>query len=281
MALQEGQNGVQPEHSGRLELTWTNKHLRLLANEQGGYTWVSPSDYRVAEVRLLHDDLEIGETRGIRSRAQHNLLIRGDALNALTSLCELPEFAREYVGKVKLVYLDPPFNTQQAFEHYDDALNALRSRPTHDVLGMHRPARPDDGNLRCADFVSRSICKKSFVRPRSYTRAVNWLAAYGFATDDTPARLGKPATLTVVLRDLDNDRRTYEFLPIEPAVPGEEQREAILRAMAGRFPDARWKTYNADKQIASFVGRQHLYIAIYEEHDVEVAPEERPTLFAI
>src|SRR5439155_8230418 len=42
--------------------------------------------------------------------------------NALTSLCELPEFAREYVGKVKLAYLDPPFNTQQAFEHYDDAL---------------------------------------------------------------------------------------------------------------------------------------------------------------
>ena len=56
------------------------------------------------------------------ARAKDNLLIRGDALNALTSLCELPEFAREYVGKVKLAYLDPPFNTQQAFEHYDDAL---------------------------------------------------------------------------------------------------------------------------------------------------------------
>ncbi|HZQ65690.1 MAG TPA: hypothetical protein VFA66_10735 [Gaiellaceae bacterium] len=81
-----------------------------------------PSDYRVAEVRLLHDVLEIGETHAERSRAKDNLLIRGDALNALTSLCELPEFAREYVGKVKLAYLDPPFNTQQAFEHYDDAL---------------------------------------------------------------------------------------------------------------------------------------------------------------
>ena len=34
----------------------------------------------------------------------------------------MPEFAREYVGKVKLAYLDPPFNTQQAFEQYDDAL---------------------------------------------------------------------------------------------------------------------------------------------------------------
>jgi len=110
------------EPSGRLELTWTNKHLRLLADREGGYQWVPPSDYRVAEVRLLHDVEEVGETRAERSRAKDNLLIVGDALNALTSLCELPEFAREYVGKVKLAYLDPPFNTQQAFEHYDDAL---------------------------------------------------------------------------------------------------------------------------------------------------------------
>jgi adenine-specific DNA-methyltransferase len=110
------------EHSGRLELTWTNKHLRLLANQEGGYTWVPPADYRVAEVRLLHDVEDVGETRGQRARAEDNLLIAGDALHALTSLCELPEFAREYVGKVKLAYLDPPFNTQQAFEHYDDAL---------------------------------------------------------------------------------------------------------------------------------------------------------------
>jgi adenine-specific DNA-methyltransferase len=34
----------------------------------------------------------------------------------------LPEFAREYASKVRLVYLDPPFNTRQAFGHYDDAL---------------------------------------------------------------------------------------------------------------------------------------------------------------
>jgi adenine-specific DNA-methyltransferase len=110
------------EPSGRLELTWTNKHLRLLADEDGGYTWVPPSDYRVAEVRLLHEIETVGETHGERRRAEDNLLIQGDALHALTSLCRLPEYAAEYVGKVKLAYLDPPFNTQQAFAHYDDAL---------------------------------------------------------------------------------------------------------------------------------------------------------------
>jgi adenine-specific DNA-methyltransferase len=111
-----------PTYEGRLELTWTNKPLRLLAHEDGSYEWVPPSDYRVAEVRLLHDAGAVGEVHADRDRAKDNLLIRGDALNALTSLIELPDFEREYVGKVKLAYLDPPFNTQQSFLHYDDAL---------------------------------------------------------------------------------------------------------------------------------------------------------------
>ena len=107
-------------YEGRLELTWTNKQLRLLAHEDGSYEWVNPSDYRVAEVRLLHGVASVGEVS--KTRATDNLLIRGDALNALTTLAQLPEFARQYLGKVGLVYIDPPFNTQQSFLQYDDAL---------------------------------------------------------------------------------------------------------------------------------------------------------------
>lgn len=113
---------VNEQYEGRLELTWTNKHLNLLAHEDGTYEWLPQSDYRVAEVRLLHDVDSVGEVGGDRERASDNLLIRGDALYGLTSLSNLPEFAHEYVGRVKLAYLDPPFNTQQAFAHYDDAL---------------------------------------------------------------------------------------------------------------------------------------------------------------
>ncbi|HEX3510356.1 MAG TPA: site-specific DNA-methyltransferase [Solirubrobacteraceae bacterium] len=108
------------DYEGRLELTWTNKHLRLLAHEDGSYEWVQPSDYRVAEVRLLHDAATVGDVGN--ERAADNLLIRGDALNALTSLGRLPEFAEQTLRKVQLAYLDPPFNTQQSFLHYDDAL---------------------------------------------------------------------------------------------------------------------------------------------------------------
>ena len=109
-----------PSYEGRLELTWTNKHLRLLAHDDGSYEWLDPSDYRVAEVRLLHDVAAVGVVG--RHRAADNLLIRGDALHALRSLTRLPEFAREHLGKIKLAYLDPPFNTQQSFLQYDDNL---------------------------------------------------------------------------------------------------------------------------------------------------------------
>jgi len=112
---------------------------------------------------------------------------------------------------------------------------------------------------------------------------VDWLTTYEVDTDERPWQLGEPATLTVILRDQDTDHRSHAFIPIEPTPPGDAQREAILRAMAGRFPDARWKTYNAEKQAASFVGKRHLYIVIYEEHQVAEAgaPVERPTLFAV
>lgn len=111
---------------------------------------------------------------------------------------------------------------------------------------------------------------------------MNWLAAYDIDTEESAAVLGEPATLTVIARGLDSDERSHAFIAIEPCRPGEEQREAILRAMAGRYPDARWKSYNPETQIASFVG-DHLYVVIYEEHDVDAErpPVERPTLFTV
>jgi adenine-specific DNA-methyltransferase len=58
----------------------------------------------------------LGEGLGEREDQFDNKLIFGDNLLALKAL------EQEYAGKVKCVYIDPPFNTQQAFEHYDDGL---------------------------------------------------------------------------------------------------------------------------------------------------------------
>ena len=109
-----------PRYEGRLELTWTNKDQCLLAQDDGTYEWLPISDYRVAEVRLLDEIAVVGKPA--KTKADDNLLIEGDALYALTSLLRLPELSKGFAGKVKLAYLDPPFNTQRSWLHYDDAL---------------------------------------------------------------------------------------------------------------------------------------------------------------
>lgn len=62
--------------------------------------------------RLLERDSSLSAGEG----ASGNMLIQGDNLEALKSL--LPY----YRGQVKCIYIDPPYNTRSAFEHYDDNL---------------------------------------------------------------------------------------------------------------------------------------------------------------
>ncbi|MPZ91865.1 MAG: site-specific DNA-methyltransferase [Actinobacteria bacterium] len=109
-----GVAGIPP-----VELHWKNKSLRLIAGDDDRYEWVEPSDYRVSEVRLLHKQSSIEA----RDSAEENLLIRGDALQALSSLTRLDSYRSRYAGQVKVCYIDPPFNTGEKFAHYHDALD--------------------------------------------------------------------------------------------------------------------------------------------------------------
>ncbi|MHB8510446.1 MAG: site-specific DNA-methyltransferase [Candidatus Dormibacteria bacterium] len=165
---------------GRLELTWTNKDEALLWGEDGSYRWVPQSDFRVAEVRLLHDRALVGETHSDGARAADNLLIQGDALNALTSLARLPEFQGDYLGQVKLAYLDPPFNTQQAFEHYDDALeHSVWLTMLRDRLMQIRKLLSPDGSVwvHCDDSEQaylKAMMDEVFGR-ENFVAAVLWV----------------------------------------------------------------------------------------------------------
>jgi adenine-specific DNA-methyltransferase len=60
--------------------------------------------------------LEADETLGAGDPDTPNMLVQGDNLDALKAL--LPYYA----GRVKCVFIDPPYNTKSAFEHYDDNL---------------------------------------------------------------------------------------------------------------------------------------------------------------
>ena len=67
-----------------------------------------------APYRLLEEvpDLSAGDAG--------NMLIQGDNLEALKALLPF------YAGRVKCIYIDPPYNTGSAFEHYDDNLEHTR-----------------------------------------------------------------------------------------------------------------------------------------------------------
>lgn len=62
--------------------------------------------------RLLEEVLELG----YGDRDAGNMLIQGDNLDALKALLPF------YAGQIKCIFIDPPYNTRSAFEHYDDSI---------------------------------------------------------------------------------------------------------------------------------------------------------------
>ncbi len=220
-------------YAGRLELTWTNKHLTLLAHENQTYEWVDPADYRVSEVRLLHDVAKVGHTATDSRRAGDNLLIRGDALHALNALSSIPEFAREYLGRVRLCYIDPPFNTGQAFPgFYDDALeHSVWLTMLRDRLVQIRDFLAADGSVwvhlddteshraRCVldevfgadNFITTVIWQKAD-SPRNSARhfSVDQDYIHVYAKDASvwrPVRLPRTEAADASYRNPDNDPR--------------------------------------------------------------------------
>ena len=81
-------------------------------NQKLELTWLGKGESPKLEPRLLL--LEPEHCHG--DPEADNLLIHGDNLLALKAL------EQDYAGKVKCVYIDPPYNTGNAFEHYDDGV---------------------------------------------------------------------------------------------------------------------------------------------------------------
>lgn len=112
----------------KLELTWVGKENRprlepriLLEDQSKSYH----APHRVGE----HDSFD-------------NRLIFGDNLLALKAL------EQEFAGKVKCVFIDPPYNTGSAFEHYDDGLeHSIWLGLMRDRLEVIRKLLSNDGSL--------------------------------------------------------------------------------------------------------------------------------------
>lgn len=91
-----------------------------------------------APYRLLEADAKIS----YGDQNSQNLLIQGDNLDALKAL--LPYYA----GKVKCIFIDPPYNTKSAFEHYDDNLEHAKWLETiYPRIELLRELLSEDGSI--------------------------------------------------------------------------------------------------------------------------------------
>jgi len=82
-------------------------------------TWIGKENRPKLEPRILLEDTEKSYHASHRVSENDifdNRLIFGDNLLALKAL------EQEFAGKIKCIYIDPPFNTGQAFEYYDDGV---------------------------------------------------------------------------------------------------------------------------------------------------------------
>lgn len=79
-------------------------------------TWYGKDEPINVEPRLLIENSELSYRSDNKEGITDNILIHGDNLLALKAL------ESKYAGQVKCIYIDPPYNTGSAFEHYDDNL---------------------------------------------------------------------------------------------------------------------------------------------------------------
>ena len=109
--------------ANKLELTWYGKEKPI-----------------VVEPRLLIENAALSNCAN--DPDTENVLIHGDNLLALKAL------ESKYAGRVKCIYIDPPYNTGSAFEHYDDNLEHSQwlnlMRPRLEIL---RKLLSEDGSI--------------------------------------------------------------------------------------------------------------------------------------
>ena len=105
----------------KLELNWIGKHKRPRL-----------------EPRILLEDKELS----YGDADNENLLIHGDNLLALKAL------EQKYAGQIQCIYIDPPFNTGDAFDNYEDGLeHSLWLRLMHQRLNILKTLLNEKGSI--------------------------------------------------------------------------------------------------------------------------------------
>lgn len=175
----------------------------------------------------------VGHVFGDATAAKDNLLIQGDNLQALKALLPF------YRGRVKCIFIDPPYNTKSAFEHYDDNLEHSQwlsmMLPRLQVL---RDLLSEDGSIWVTiddneghylkvlmdevfgrgNFVDTVIWQKAD-SPRNSARQFSsdhdYMFVYSKAGDWIPTKLERTEEANAIYTNPDNDERG-PWLPGDP-----------------------------------------------------------------
>ena len=162
-----------------------------------------------------------------------NMLIEGDNLDALKAL--LPYYA----GQVKCIFIDPPYNTQSAFEHYDDNLEHSQwLSMMYPRLELLRELLASDGSIWVTlddneNHYLKVICDEIFGR-RNFVANLVWekadsprnsarqfssdhdhLLVYSKKKDWKPNKLPRTEESNSIYSNPDNDKRG-PWLPGDP-----------------------------------------------------------------
>jgi len=141
-------------------------------------TWIGKGQEPTVEPRiLLHD-----ASRDYGDPASENMLIHGDNLLALKAL------EQEFAGRVKCIYIDPPYNTGSAFEHYDDNLeHSTWLSLMVPRLQILRNLLSEDGSIWISidddeGHYLKVVCDEIFER-KNYKATIAWQRKYSVSNN--------------------------------------------------------------------------------------------------
>ncbi len=148
-------------------------------------TWIGKEKRPKLEPRILLEDSEKSyhaKHRVTSADLFDNRLIFGDNLLALKAL------EQEFSGKVKCVFIDPPYNTGSAFTHYDDGVeHSIWLSLIRDRLEIVRCLLSDDGSLWISiddneAHYLKVLCDEVFGRS-NYKATITWQRKYSVSNN--------------------------------------------------------------------------------------------------
>lgn len=213
-------------------------------------TWIGKDERPRLEPRILLEDAEKSyhaKARVTEHDFFDNVLIHGDNLLALKAL------EQEYTGKVKCVFIDPPYNTGNAFEHYDDGIeHSLWLSLMRDRLELFKRLLSDEGSLwitiddneahylkvLCDEIYGRANFVSNVVWQKKYTVSndAKWLAETHdhvliYAKNKEtwrPNRLERTAEMDKRYRNPDNHPKgPWKATPLYAKRTGSEKEQAF------------------------------------------------------